>query len=199
MQLLEQSKFIGNFFDSFYEIWKNESITRRIGFYFGQVRAHTAACADIASQCFTTGEYSRLIIDLSIKAKQRGISTVRYPSLSKSGYCGADNLNNYVVAPTGLIFKCWAEIASDEKESIGNVFEKEQKPFQIMNAARYLNWDPFSNQNCQTCNIFPICNGGCIYNGLKSSENNECNSWKYNLKDMLMLNYIEINKKNKGG
>jgi uncharacterized protein len=187
--------------EDFYELWKKEGLIEKVPFYFGQVRSSSNACADIASQCFSTKEYSRLVIELLIKARNMGISNLMYPNLNKAGFCIADNLNGYVVAPSGYLFKCWEEISSDEDDSIGHLFEVEPSPPQIMNHVKYLNWAPFSIEKCKRCNVFPVCSGGCLHNSLRSLDNRDCNFWKYNLEEMLTLKYDEINqrKRNKGG
>ena len=185
--------------EAFYDLWTKEGLSERATFYFGQVRANSPVCADIANQCFTTREYSDLIISLLLKARKYGISNIRYPTLYKAGYCCADNLNGFVVAPSGNIFKCWEEISSDDEAAVANLTNNDSKPHYIMNTVKYLNWDPFSNKECKECNILPICSGGCIFIGLNSLENKECNFWRYNLKAMLQLKYQELNKKKLGG
>jgi uncharacterized protein len=131
--------------EAFYKLWKEEGLMDKVFFYFGQVRAITGACADNAFQCFNSKEYSELIVKLYLQAMDIGISNVKYPSLQKYGCCCADNLNGYVIAPNGYIFKCWEEISGEAHEAIGNIINPEMSSVQIMNNTRYLNWDPFTN------------------------------------------------------
>jgi uncharacterized protein len=183
--------------DSFLDLWNKEGLRQKIPFYFGQVQSNTEACADISSQCFSSREYSDLLVKLSKKAQEKGFSIAKYPSLHKMGYCMADNLNGYVIAPSGLIFKCWEEISAEVEDSVGTVFSDETDPIQIMNSAKYLNWDPFVIDSCKNCNVFPICSGGCVYNGLNTPNRGveECSPWKHTLHDLLRIKYKEeINK-----
>lgn len=178
--------------DDFLEFWQKEGLVEKANFYYGQVLGNTAACSDIAGRCLSTREYSQLVIELLFKAINHGIRNIRYPSLYKTGFCGADNLNSYVVSPSGNLFKCWEEISAEEDAAIGHLLEKEPGPSGIANAARYLGWDPFSNDFCKPCTIFPVCGGGCIFNAMKSPEKKVCNTWKYNLKEMLLLKSVEL-------
>lgn len=180
--------------DDFFEFLKKENLAEKVNFYFGQVQGNTAACADIASQCLSTKEYSQSIVEIMFKAINHGIFNIQYPSLYKWGYCGADNFNSYVISPSGKIFKCWEEICADEDSSIGHLSGNEPNPLNIANAARYLSWDSFSNEHCRACSIFPVCGGGCIFNAMKSAEKKDCCTWKYNLKEMLLLKSVEIAK-----
>jgi uncharacterized protein len=183
-----------NYMEEFFDLWISEGLASKVPFYFGQVQANTNACSDNAFQCYNTREYSQLIVELTRKAQERGIIKVKYPSLYKNGFCCADNLNGYVIAPSGHIFKCWEEISENENHSIGNLLSLRPSPAQTMNASKYLNWDPFLNSDCKSCKIFPVCGGGCVFHGLNSNQKKECNFWKYNLGDMLKLKVNETIK-----
>ncbi|MCP5047321.1 MAG: SPASM domain-containing protein, partial [bacterium] len=154
----------------FFRIWKEEGLSKKVPFYFGQVQANTTGCSDISSQCYTTKEYSHSVLKLISDAKKCGVGNIKYPTLIKMGYCTADNVNGYVVAPSGKLFKCWEEVSGGDGEAIGNLLSTEQMPEHIMNTAKYLNWAPFLNEDCNACNILTICVGGCLNNGLKSLD-----------------------------
>lgn len=181
--------------DRFFSLWQKERLAEKCAFYFGHVRSNTPACADMSGQCLSTREYSEMMVSLLKRAKEQGIGNIQYPSLCKTGYCMADNLNGFVIAPSGKIFKCWEEISADDEDSVGSVFDNQLTPGNIMNTSKYLNWDPFANEDCKNCSVFPICGGGCIYNGLTASSSNECTFWKYNLEDMLKLKFEEVKKR----
>lgn len=184
----------------FYEFWQHSGLAEKVPFYFGQVSANTLACMDNASQCFSSQEYSQIMIALLKEAQKKGIANIQYPSLYKSGFCCADNVNGYVISPNGLIFKCWEEISMAEDKAIGSLLTDTVTPSQTMNKAKYLNWDPFTDHECQLCSVIGICGGGCVYNGLHSYEKKNCLFWKYNLSDMLLLKakQIKTNNQNKG-
>ncbi|NIM16099.1 MAG: radical SAM protein [Candidatus Aminicenantes bacterium] len=194
------------YLDELYEIWRKEGLANKVPFYFGHVQAYTEVCADISSQCFSTSDYSALLIKKIKEAQQQGVWLASYPSLHRSGYCTADKFNTYTIAPSGYLFKCWGEVSDGLENSIGSLDGKKSKPVQIKNLTRYLNWDPFEKDDCKKCNILPICAGGCPYTHLNPAAptTGDCSFWKYNLHDMLRLKYDALQrhkkiKSNKGG
>jgi len=183
-----------------FDLWSELGLEKRVPFYFGKVVANTSACQDIAGRCFSTKEFSDLTIRHYQEVKDRGFTNIIYPSLHKTGFCMADNLNAYVIGPSGLLFKCWEEISDDVEKSIGTVFEQEPRPFQIMNLVKYLQWDSFNSAECRDCSIFPLCLGGCLYDSLNSPLEKPCSIWKYRLQDILKLKHeIHQNHDKKGG
>ncbi len=183
--------------DELSEIFKENGWLDKVPFYFGHVEAITDSCADISTHCFSTKEYSSIVIELLKKSKKKGLLSYRYPSSSHFGFCSADKYNTYVVAPSGYLFKCWNEITFSNNNSVGSVFEEDLTPQQINTLTRYLNWDPFTNQKCVRCNLFPICSGGCPYNALNSRKKDNCIDFKYNLHEMLRFKYDEVKLKQK--
>lgn len=178
---------------AFFDEWRNYGL-ERIPFYFGKVVSNTNACSDVAGQCFTDKEFSEAIVHQYKNAANSRLAGTIFPALQKTGYCLADNLNGCVVAPSGYVFKCWEEISSGSEKAIGHLSTAAQHPGQIMNKAKYLNWDPFSREKCRECNILPICGGGCSYDAINTGHEPSCSTWKYGLPDLLELKYM--NQKN---
>ncbi len=108
-----------------------------------------------------------------------------YPS-SSFGECSARHINSFVIGPEGELYKCWNDIGVKEK-SVGSVTD-----FSFSNrlVLKYLlDNDPLESEECKQCFYFPICNGGCPYNRIFTS-NNQCIVMKQNLKDFL-VRYID--------
>lgn len=183
-----------NDLDGLFKLWEDNGLKEKVPFYFGQVQGNSRACADVVSSCYTTKEYSTLLVELIRKTQGMGYKSTVYPFLNKGGSCIADKLNGFVVSPSGKLFKCWEEISEEEDQSIGNICDVELKPQQIMNSVKYLNYDNFKNIECKQCNIFPICTGGCIYNAINTGENKDCKFWKYSLEKILQLKYNILRK-----
>ncbi len=187
-------------FSDFMKLWQREGFSKKVPFYFGRVVSNTKSCADIASSCLNSKEFSETIVRKYKEAKELGLTNILYPNLRKSGYCLADNLNGFVIAPSGLLFKCWEEISCGVERSVGHLSQRSPAPPQVMNRVKYLNWNPFLVDNCKDCSILPICVGSCPYNSFFYSNQPECSSWKHNLYDLLKLKYETfVAKKNKGG
>lgn len=165
----------------------------KIKVYFAQVENYTDACSNIIGSCYSSQEYSSLEVELYRKALAKGFPMGRYPIPIGGGYCGADHLSSFVVAPSGLLFKCWNEISGDENSSVGSVLKDKPAGGQQANLENWLSWDPFEKNDCRNCDILPICMGGCPYNAKRFNKNvssGHCANWKYHLLDMLKLTYF---------
>ncbi len=149
----------------------------------------TDACSDIASKCYNVKDFSQNVINSMERLGKKGPKP-GYPTSSIEGVCCADSFNANVVAPNGDLYKCWTEISQDSSKSVGSVLKKSYEPHQLNNLSHYLNWDPFSIEECKVCRYLPICAGGCPYQSLANQEN--CASWRYYLPEMLSKVHDEI-------
>ncbi len=157
--------------------------------YFGQVKPFTEACAGIASYCLSDREFSKINLSLSRRAIARGFPSLRYPQTELGGVCGAEHANSYLVAPDGLLFKCWAQASLGPEHSIGSVFEDEVTPEQERNLKQFTDWDPLHEDGCRACDVLPLCMGGCRYLRLNGSSGANCSPWRDSLLDTLALRY----------
>jgi uncharacterized protein len=160
--------------------------------YFAPVNETQNVCADMKGRCFTTDEFAQRQLALYRKLVDVGFKQIDYPEPASGGYCGADTENGYVVAPNGLLFKCWEELSLDGKRSVGSLFSKEREPHQQANLGRYRSWQPLGKPRCKRCDILPLCMGGCPLQGLRidDRERGFCSPWKFNLPEMLHLRYV---------
>ena len=164
----------------------------RVQIYFAPVKASGAACADMSGRCFTNEEFAELQLRVYRDLVARGFYDIEYPEPVPGGFCGADTENGYVVAPNGLLFKCWEELSLDGAMSVGSLFTPELEPHQKRNRERYRAWNPTDRSECERCRILPLCMGGCPVEGMAqdSSTIGSCASWKHNLSEMLRLRYV---------
>ncbi len=153
--------------------------------YFAQVRQYSDACGDIAGACFTDREFSALEIELTKQGLLRGFSSFPYPESQLAGACGASNPLAYVVAPDGMIFKCWAEASRGPDWSVGNLLAAESTPVQEANLRLYLDWNPPAAPECGACRMLPICMGGCPHLHLRHPDQADCAPWRYVLGESL--------------
>ena len=69
--------------------------------------------------------------------------------VNNSGVCCANKIDSFVIAPDGILYKCWVDIGKEEKK-IGTIFE----PDNISNfglLSEYFGDDKFSNPKCMKC------------------------------------------------
>jgi uncharacterized protein len=159
--------------------------------YFGHVKPYSEACAGVATACLSDREFSELDLALTRQALVRGFRSFRYPRLEIGGVCGADQRLAYVVAPSGLLFKCWAQASQGPEQSVGslsdNGSEESVRQTQQKNLERFLAWDPLADTDCRECRVLPICMGGCPYLHLNRIAGVGCSAWRYVLLETLGL------------
>lgn len=97
--------------------------------------------------------------------------TVVPSSSNKVGRCYADNENNIVVNYDGHLFKCTARDFKKER-SEGILLPDGEIQWYDRHARRRA--VVFGGKACQTCNIFPICHGGCSQDKLEATEPDLC-------------------------
>jgi uncharacterized protein len=161
--------------------------------YFGHVKLYTEACAGVASACLSDREFSELDLALTRQALVRGFGSFRFPHPEIGGVCGADQRLCYVVAPDGLLFKCWAQASLGPEQSVGSVSDdglgESMRQTQQKNLERFLAWDPLADTTCRECRVLPICMGGCPYLHLDGPAGAGCSTWRYALLETLGLRY----------
>jgi uncharacterized protein len=181
--------------DGLFDVFAANGLSGKLPFYFGHVQPFGDACADIGSACLSTQEYSALILDLQRRAREKGLTTpVRYPSAHTYGYCTADRVSGFVVAPSGALFKCFSEIGADLRYSVGSVLSGDVETYQLSNLCRYLNWDPYQDPDCSACYCLPICAGGCPFLAHRRGDTCACVDFKFNLDEVLKLKYDEVKR-----
>jgi uncharacterized protein len=169
-----------------------KNVLDKIAVYFARVNPGGGVCTDLQEKCTTNEEFSRRQVDFYRHLIDNGIYNIEYPSLTPGSYCSADSANAFVVAPDGYLFKCWEEISDGPSRSVGTVFTDELDERQLNNRKIYSDWDPFEKKECLECDILPICLGGCPHQGIQDNNpsSGHCISWKYNLRDMMLLRYF---------
>jgi len=167
---------------------------------FGRVTEDTEACVSMSETCMNNEEYAKENLKYQQKLFEKGFRTDAagnisdfYPT-SKTNYCGADNIGTFVLDPEGYMYKCWCDVG-ETHSAVGNVLERngECDDKMYMRNINYIFWSPFDHEECLNCNLLPICMGGCPYNGLKNGSKPECDKWKFNLKEVLKMTYLQNN------
>lgn len=172
------------------KILKKERI-EQVSINFGQVTAYTGACASISGTCMNNKEYATNTLELQKLLHKYGMEASEYPYYPgiKANYCGADQINAFVIDPNGYMYKCWNNIG-DVQTSVGNVCSLEnEEGWQLRNHADWFEQTPFDSDECMGCQLLPICMGGCPYMKL-STKKLSCEKWKYNFKDILEYTYL---------
>ena len=144
-------------------------------------------CQSISNYCLTTEDYAMKFVDFEKTLIKKGFNPNNYPKYprTKSNNCGANSITSRVVAPDGSLYKCWHDL-TDPNMSIGNIKNLTDVNAQnIMTQVKYMLFNPFKIEKCASCNVLPLCMGGCPTISNKTS----CQSWKYSLIETLKQKY----------
>jgi uncharacterized protein len=180
---------------------EEHGLKQKVSIYFAKVMAHTEACANVSGSCLKDQEYSDWEVQLTKLGWEKGFNLTKYPRI-KFNYCEGDQVNAFVVGPTGYLYKCWSDPGNND-EAVGHVCDPQKYQEKKKNVYKWLAWDVFDRTECRECDVLPICMGGCPFVGLrmKSKTRGACEEWRHNLLDMLKLYYNHYrrtshNKKN---
>lgn len=182
------------------QILRDEGLEGKIQPYLAQVTFDGAACGNILEMCYSNEDYARTELEIYREAARYGLPLARYPSRLSGAFCTADRKNGYVIAPTGLIFKCWHEVTLHPDQAIGSLLDG-QEPFQKTNEDRWLGWNALEKSGCRSCDVSPLCHGGCPLEAMKRPEKDRgaCEHWKFHLEPMLELRYMNGAPEGEGG
>lgn len=159
--------------------------------YLAAVTHTGAACGNIQELCYSTASFAEMEVEVYREAGRRGLPLARYPFRLAGAFCTADRLNGYVIAPNGLIFKCWHEVTMSPEKSIGSLLD-DQQAYQASNENKWLHWDALSKSGCKTCEVMPLCHGGCPIEAMSRPEADRgaCETYKFQLEPLLEVRHL---------
>lgn len=111
-------------------------------------------------------------------------------------YCDACNSNSLVITPDGKLYKCWGSVPLDNCP-VGRLHNGDF--IFNHNLQTWTSFDPFQDENCSSCNVLPLCLGGCLFNKVivnklkgipkspKTTRILTCTLLKYNLLEMMKV------------
>jgi uncharacterized protein len=159
--------------------------------YLAQVTHDGAACGNIQELCYSSQDFARMEVEVYREAARRGLPLSRYPFRLAGAFCTADRLNGYVVAPNGLLFKCWHEVTMSPERSIGSLLDGQQ-PAQKVLEDRWIGWDALGKSGCRSCDVMPLCHGGCPLEAMRHPERDRgaCEHYKFELESLLEVRHL---------
>lgn len=171
--------------DELLDILEQHNLKGRVGVYLGFV--DTINDCYEHSKCFTRKGSSKLNFVNEMKLIKRGFNeniTHRYPRLYANS-CGADCISSFVIAPDGLLYKCWNDIGIKEY-AVGHINGKKttQKYNKVL-FNKYLTYIAPDDPTCSKCKLLPICMGGCPNIRIKNNKHS-CSEYMYNLEQYLV-------------
>ena len=158
-------------------------LRERVGVYFGLLEPASTACANVAENCYDTIDFSRIETEYYRLLLDKGFIIQKIPS-PLATYCMAQNINSFLIDPDGYFYRCWNHVG-DRSMSFGRLGLEVN--YQHPNFLRLFAYSPFEDETCRSCELLPVCMGGCparrTDRDLRSEE--MCESWRHNLQPML--------------
>lgn len=105
--------------------------------------------------------------------------------------CTADSPTGFVIAPSGLIFKCWNEVHLDASNAVGSLTGQVDLETATENGRAWSAYDPTQKAGCKECWTMPSCMGGCPWEARRVRDRGECQTLKFYPKELLQAVHAE--------
>lgn len=115
-------------------------------------------------------------------AASKGFTTNSFDEGLSCNFCECDFDHAFQINYNGDLFMCTHSM--DKSEIIGNIHDGFDTQRNLSRYARFINVNPFNDQECLNCKILPLCKGGCRkarYLGRKV-----CSDVKYSLESYII-------------
>lgn len=148
-------------------------------------------------QTLEAKEYAKIVVKAYFYAKKLGLKTAidNLFQGSMHRYCIVDSDSQFIISPTGKIFKCGESYLDDEKGIVGGLNNKKELVVDS-EKIKFWNKDPFGYSECLGCKVLPLCYGGCqMKRKIKNTES--CSpEYKYTLKELIKAYYKSLGVEN---
>jgi uncharacterized protein len=159
--------------DDLVDALEQEGLLTNCSVSFSHVDAITKASARYRDHCLSAGDFARAVGAAYERCAGR-IPPLALPV--QPHVCGALGEDSFVIDPEGRIYRCWT-VLGDRRECLGNVHEASALSFDD-SFSRF----PLANeQACRSCDVLPICLGGCPYKFMQNRGEERCMKWKFDL------------------
>jgi uncharacterized protein len=174
------------------QILAAEGLAGRLGVGIGQLvgvdDGAPSPSASYAPRCFGNAAFARAEREFDALARRYGFAGP--PSLPQptATPCTAVRANELVVGSKGELYKCW-ESAGNAREVIGHIREYRNTNGRL---AKWLKYDPFSNDDCRNCIALPVCMGGCAHHAMDLLQyENRCGTFRHTYQEQV-LQFVEF-------
>ena len=169
------------------DLLKDHNLLHKIKPYLGKITPDNNTYS--RSSCLNTCDFSEEEFEYA-KALDPDKPS-RFPRLI-GNFCTADKEKGFVVGPGGEIYKCWQDIGNETR--VVHSLADEPTPYSTT-FLDYIGFDPTEDSMCSSCDLLPICMGGCPYQRLKNEED-RCINYKYVMDKVLkgVVTYLKAEK-----
>lgn len=190
-------------------------VREQVSVYLGHVWEYTSEVEGVEDNQLTKEEFANVQTQFAFTKLRRGFAVgSTLPRPRRGNLCIADHPNGHVVAPGGLVFKCWNEVSQDASHASGRYDHAQDAqtrqtdgpqpgrpglpilPILAVQDTKRHEWEsynPFTHKPCETCPVAPLCMAGCAWEARKAGpfDPGYCTPLRYNLADQLRLYHLE--------
>ncbi len=138
-------------------------------------------------------EYAKMVVEKYFYAQRIGMKTAIDNLFTGSvyRYCIVDSDSQFIISPTGKLFKCGESYLDDEPGIIGGINSENQIE---IDERKKVFWDkdPFAFKECKNCKLMPLCLGGCQMKRLIKKQESCSPEYKYTIKELIRHYYESI-------
>jgi uncharacterized protein len=152
--------------------------------YLGTIIDSTPECSHMHDSKLSSRNAARARMILTRELLRLGFPARMSLPAPKCTLCIADSPEGVVVAPSGLLFKCWNEIHLGPEQAVGTLNPAHRLNHVVVgdNRLRWASYDPFSEQKneCRECKALPSCMGGCPWEAVREpAGHGDCGVLKF--------------------
>ena len=153
-----------------------------------------ASYKDYNAPTVTAENYAKIVVEKYLNAKKMGLNTALDKLFEGSvhRYCIVDSDSQFIISPTGRLFKCGESYLDDEPGIIGQINEDGELEIDEMKKT-FWDKDPCEFEECKKCKVLPLCLGGCQMKRLIKKTESCSPEYKYALSE-LIKHYYEQTK-----
>jgi uncharacterized protein len=147
----------------------------------------------------TKEEYAKMEIDWFLYSIKKGFKVIDILPDRSFQPCMVVDKNAEVYDTDGNIFPCYefsyTPMYQNDDHIIGNLKNDPSTYNQNVTTRDWFNdLQKGEIATCHTCNILPACGGGCVKKWYGENPEPACPTYKFNIEDRLVLQYLNSNK-----
>jgi uncharacterized protein len=159
-------------------ILADSGLAGRASVYPGQLLDYNegtgAPSETYAPPCLTFNEFADVEREFMAAAVELGLASPALPG-PLGAPCTAVRANELVVGSGGELYKCWDSVGN-HREVIGHLRSWRDPNDRIL---KWLNYDPFHDDECSTCVALPVCMGGCAHHAMDAKlHDSRCSTFR---------------------
>jgi uncharacterized protein len=167
------------------QILYDEGLSGKLHVYPGQIvgvnDGAPSPSAEYRPRCFTNAEFALAELEFGKLCTKYGFGSPTLPRPSGAP-CTAVRKNEIVVGSAGELYKCWDSVGN-KSHVTGSIFDYANPNGRLR---RWLEYDPFTDEECRSCIALPVCMGGCAHHSMDVLQHeNRCSTFRHTYREQV--------------